>query len=142
MAYIYESIQNGVFNFTIPGKDKSVKLLKGSRVKVDKKLSGGYLRVLKFIKEVPDKEPEKVTEVVEKDIKPQAKVEDKIIKVEEKVESSKEEAKIEVGDDMLLEDSVNIDKEDLKLKAEDTVVSIKEEEPKKTTTRRKTPAKK
>ena len=79
MAYIYESIQNGVVNFTIPGTGKTVKLFRGAKVTVDQKLAGGYLRVLKFVGETVD---EVVAEVATKQT---AKVADKITKVEEVV---------------------------------------------------------
>ncbi len=79
MKYIYESIQPGLFNFTIPGEDKTVHLFLGSKVTVSQKLTGGYLRVLKLISEIDD-------EVITDPIQPKAKIEDKITKVEEIVE--------------------------------------------------------
>jgi hypothetical protein len=51
MAYIYESIQPGLFNFSIPGQNKTVSLFTGSRVVVENKLTGGLLRVLRFVGE-------------------------------------------------------------------------------------------
>jgi hypothetical protein len=84
MAYIYESTQDGVVNFTIPGEGKTVQLFKGSRVKVKNPLIGGYLRIMRFVKEVPD-EPQ-VEEVKTEPTKQQAKVADKITKVEVKTD--------------------------------------------------------
>lgn len=82
MKYIYESTQPGVFNFTIPGEDKTVTLFKGSKVTVGQKLAGGYLRVLRFIKEVPEEETTKKAPA-KKTTPNKAKVEDKITRVEE-----------------------------------------------------------
>lgn len=90
MAYVYESIQTGLFSFTIPGEDKTVRLLKGSKVTVNQKLSGSYLRVLRLVEEIPD--------VVVPGNKQQAKVEDKITKVEEVVETPTESVTVEVTD--------------------------------------------
>lgn len=95
MAYLYESIQNGIFRFTLPGEDKTVTLFKGSTVTVDQKLSGGYLRVLKLVKEI---EPEPTVEVETKKATVQAtKVADKITKVEEVIDVQ-DEVKIETND--------------------------------------------
>lgn len=79
MQYIYESIQPGLFNFTIPGEDKTVHLFLGSKVTISQKLTGGYLRVLKLIEEIDD-------EIIIDPIQPKAKIEDKIVKVEEIIE--------------------------------------------------------
>jgi hypothetical protein len=104
MAYLYESIQPGLFNFTVPGKDRTVKLFLGSRILLDQKLSGGYLRVLKFIKEVPDKPVEEV--VVPKEINSQAKVADKITKVEEVLDNAKEDVAVAVDDTIKAADEI------------------------------------
>lgn len=104
MAYIYESIQPGLFNFSIPGQDKTVQLFKGSRVTVENKLAGGLLRVLKLVGEtetVVEETPVKET------TKQKAKVADKITKVEEVVETPVETAEV---------------------KTEDAVTAVKEEE--------------
>ena len=82
MAYIYESTQTGVVKFTDPTTNKTVTLFKGSRVTVDQKLAGGYLRVLTLVGET--KEAEVAT-------KQNAKVADKITKVEDAVSAVKEE---------------------------------------------------
>lgn len=111
MTYIYESIQPGVFNFTVPGEDKTVTLFKGSKVTVKQKLTGGYLRVLKLVEEVED---EKVEAPAKKTTTNKAKVEDKITEIAETVEVPAEEVEVKV---------------------EDTVVEVKEEKP--TTTARK-----
>lgn len=79
MKYIYESTQPGLFNFTIPGEDKTVHLFLGSKVTTTQKLTGGYLRVLKLVEEIDD-------EIVVDPIQPKAKIEDKIVKVEEIIE--------------------------------------------------------
>ena len=127
MAYVYESIQNGVFNFTIPGEDRSVQLLKGSRVTVKKKLAGSYLRVLKFVKEVPDKKTEAVE--IEKSTQQKAKVEDKITKVEEVLESSKDEIEVKIADEitMTADEVVEPVVENVDVKVEDAVSNVKEE---------------
>lgn len=80
MAYEYESITNGMFSFTIPGENKTVKLFRGSRVVVQTQLTGSYLRVLQYIGEVKD------TEISKETTKPKAKIEDKITAVAETVE--------------------------------------------------------
>jgi hypothetical protein len=122
MAYVYESIQNGLFRFTIPGEDKTVTLFKGSKVTVKQKLTGGYLRVLKLVEEVAEeapakketkKTPAKKTTTKKATTKPKAKVEDKITKVEEVVETPTEEVEV---------------------KAEDTIAEVKEEKPAEETT--------
>ena len=97
MAYIYESIQNGIINFTIPETGKTVKLFRGSTVTVEQKLAGGYLRVLKFIGETKDAEVA---------TKQKAKVADKITKVEEVVTPVVEVAEV------VVEDAVTAVKED------------------------------
>lgn len=99
MAYIYESIQNGIVNLTIPGKNKTVTLFKGTKVTIDQKLTGGYLRVLRLVGETPDekKDVEQETHGV---VNSTAKVEDKITKVEEVVESVNEEIVVEVTDEV------------------------------------------
>ena len=98
MAYIYESIQNGVVKFTDPSTGKTHTLFKGSKVTVEQKLSGGYLRVLSLVGET--KEAEAAT-------KQKAKVADKITKVEEVVAPVVEA---------------------VEAKVEDTVSAVKEEE--------------
>lgn len=55
MAYLYESIQRGVFNFLVPCLDKTIKMFEGDQVKLLYKLEGsGYKYVLKFLGEIPD----------------------------------------------------------------------------------------
>lgn len=108
MTYVYESIQPGLFNFTIPGEDKTVQLFKGSKVTVKQKLAGGYLRVLKLVEEVADETTEAKPAPKKATTKPKAKVEDKITKVEEKVEAPTETVEV---------------------KAEDTIAEVKEEKP-------------
>jgi len=55
MAYLYESIQKGVFNFLVPCLDKTIKMFEGDQVKLLYKLEGsGYKYVLKFLGEIPD----------------------------------------------------------------------------------------
>lgn len=115
MTYIYESIQPGVFNFTVPGEDKTVTLFKGSKVTVKQKLTGGYLRVLKLVEEVEDEKVEApAKKTTKKATTNKAKVEDKITEIAETVEVPAEEVEVKV---------------------EDTVVEVKEEKP--TTTARK-----
>ena len=87
MAYIYESITGGVFNFTIPGTDKTVQLFRGSKVTVDVKLPMAYQRVLKLVGETEVKEIKVDTEV-----KPLATVNDNLILV---TESPVEESPVE-----------------------------------------------
>lgn len=77
MKYEYMSIIDGIFNFTIPGSGKTVKLFKGSKVVVDTKLAGSYLRVLKLVQEIND--PVEVEQIT--------KIEDKIVAVEETIEN-------------------------------------------------------
>jgi len=110
MAYEYESIISGVFNFTIPGEEKTVKLFIGDKVIVQKQLAGNYLKMLKLIGEI--KETDKVVEKkepVKKTTKQKAKVADKITKVTE----------IETKD---IEETVTID-----IKDEVTTETIEEE---------------
>jgi hypothetical protein len=95
MAYIYESIQSGIFNFTIPGKDKNIQLFRGDKVTVDQKLTGGYLRVLKLVGETEDT-PNEIKKTVT--TKPKAKVEDKITEVKEVIETPTEEVEIKAED--------------------------------------------
>lgn len=135
--YVYESIQGGLFNFTIPGENKSVQLFKGSKVTLDQQLSGGYLRVLKLVKIIPD-EPSKEETPKKVTTKPKAKVADKIIKVEEVVESVKEEVVVESKDEV-----VAVKEEEVVV--EPQVDEVKEEPkstPAKKTTTRKTTVKK
>lgn len=101
MAYIYESIQPGIFSFTIPGVNKTVKLYHGAQVTVEQQLTGSYLRVLKLVKEVQTVEE---TPVVEN--KQQAKVADKITKVEEVAEVKTEELAVEVTDSLVASEPV------------------------------------
>jgi hypothetical protein len=101
MKYVYESTQNGLLRFTIPGEEKTVSLFKGSKVTVKQKLAGGHLRVLKLVEEIaeeetPKKAPAKTTKKAT--TKPKAKVEDKITKVEEVVETPTEEVEVKAGD--------------------------------------------
>lgn len=93
MAYVYESIQSGIFNFTPPGTDKTVKLLAGSQVVVNQLLTGSYLRVLKFVKEIPD-----TVEETKVENKQQAKVADKITKVEETTDVKTDSVEVSVSD--------------------------------------------
>lgn len=102
MAYIYESTQTGVVKFTDPTTNKTVTLFKGSRVTVDQKLAGGYLRVLTLVGET--KEAEVAT-------KQNAKVADKITKVEEVVTPVTEvvEAKVEDAVSAVKEEEVVVE---------------------------------
>ena len=88
MAYIYESIQPGLFNFSIPGQNKTVSLFTGSRVVVENKLTGGLLRVLRFVGETENETT--VDNTISEATKQKAKVEDKITNVKEIVEIPKE----------------------------------------------------
>jgi len=103
-TYLYESIQSGLFNFTIPGEERTVQLVRGSKVRVKKKLSGSYLNILRLVQTIEDVEatPAPVEEIkIETEVaKPITRMTDRIVKVEEKVEA----------------------------KAEDTVTRVKEEE--------------
>jgi len=97
MQYEYISEVNGVFNFSIPGENKTIKLFRGDSVIVKQPLDGNYLRLFKFIKEVEDVKVEdvKVEDVKVEDVKVEdVKVED--VKVEDvKVDKkSKQETKI------------------------------------------------
>jgi len=112
MAYIYESTQPGLFNFTIPGEDKTVSLLLGSKVSVKNKLSGGYLNVLRFIQEVPD--AEETNEVQKNESKQQAKIEDKITKVEEVVDTHNDSVSVEVEDSLVAAESQDSQKKQQK----------------------------
>jgi len=104
MKYEYESITNGIFNFTIPGEGRTVQLFQGSRVIVKKKLAGTYLRLLKLVREIPDEEEisneEKKTDEVTKTTKQKTKVADKITAVTEieEVEGKTEEVEVKVED--------------------------------------------
>lgn len=100
MAYIYESIQTGIFNFTIPGKNKTIQLFLGNRIEVDQLLTGGYLRVLKLVGEtVEEVETKEEVETPKKVItKPTAKVEDKITEVKEVIETPKETVDVKATD--------------------------------------------
>jgi len=80
MTYIYESVESGVFNFTIPGEDKKVTLFRGSRVTVKQKLNGAYLKVLRLVQEIEDT-PIVATNTL-KSVNSQTKLDDKITKVE------------------------------------------------------------
>ena len=99
MKYEYESVTPGIFKFTIPGEHRTVELFIGSRVIVDQKLTGNYLRLLKLIREIPEEKPAetKPKPVPKKTSKPKAKVEDKItaVKVTEEKPSEKAEVKVE-----------------------------------------------
>ncbi len=83
MKFVYESIQPGLFNFTIPGEDKTVQLFQGSKVTVNQKLSDGYSRVLKLIEEIEDLDVEIETP---KTVIQKTTVADKIVKVEEQID--------------------------------------------------------
>ena len=102
MAYIYESTQSGIVNFTMPGTGKSVTLFKGSRVTVDQQLAGGYLRVLRLVGETKD---------AEASTKQKTKVADKIAKVEEVVTPVAEvvEAKVEDAVSAVKEEEVVVE---------------------------------
>jgi hypothetical protein len=97
MAYVYESIQNGVVKFTIPGKNTTVTLFRGNRVTVEQKLTGGYLRLLTLVEEIAD-EPTPAVVETKTEGNSKAKVADKITKVEEVVETVVEEVKVAVED--------------------------------------------
>ena len=70
-AIVTEALPNAMFKVRLPndsevigyvsGKMRKhyIRILTGDKVTVDRKLSGGYLRVLKFVEEVPDEAPEK-----------------------------------------------------------------------------------
>jgi len=95
MAYIYESKVLGMFNFTVPGEDRNVQLVKGMRVTVQKQLHGNYLNALRLVEIVEEAEQNKpVKKKPAPKRKPRtkrAKVTDKITKVEEKVEVKTED---------------------------------------------------
>lgn len=95
MEYIYESIQNGVVNLTIPNTGKSVKLLRGGQVKLDQPLTGGYLRVLKLVSVKEDTAPA-VSEIPP--VKAVAKVEDKITQVLETPQTNTDSVQVNVSD--------------------------------------------
>jgi hypothetical protein len=115
MAYVYESTQTGLFNFTIPGKSKTVTLFKGSKVTVDQKLTGGYLRVLRLVGEVPDV-IEPVIDEVKSTAKQQAKVEDKITKVEEVADVTTDTIAVEVEDSVVTVAENNTETQEVKNK--------------------------
>ena len=96
MAYIYESIQPGLFNFSIPGQNKTVSLFTGSRVVVENKLTGGLLRVLRFVGETENETT--VDNTITEPTKQKAKVGDKITNVKEIVEIPKENIEIKTDD--------------------------------------------
>ena len=96
MAYIYESIQPGLFNFSIPGQNKTVSLFTGSKVVVENKLTGGLLRVLRFVGETENETT--VDNTITEPTKQKAKVEDKITNVKEIVEIPKENIEIKTDD--------------------------------------------
>ena len=96
MAYIYESIQPGLFNFSIPGQNKTVSLFTASRVVVENKLTGGLLRVLRFVGETENETT--VDNTISEATKQKAKVEDKITNVKEIVEIPKENIEIKTDD--------------------------------------------
>ena len=94
MQYEYISEVNGVFNFSIPGENKTIKLFRGDSVIVKQPLDGNYLRLFKFIKEVEDVKVEdvKVEDVkVDKKSKQETKISDKITNV---VELSNEKSEV------------------------------------------------
>lgn len=95
MAYVYESIQNGIVSFTTPGTGKTVTLFKGTRITLDQKLSGGYLRVLRLVEETVDEKPVVETKASGNS---KAKVADKITKVEEVVDAVVDAVEVAVED--------------------------------------------
>lgn len=100
MKYEYESITPGIFRFTIPGEHRTVELFIGSKVIVDQKLAGSYLKLLKLVKEIPDpvkKAPAKKAPV-KKTTTQKAKVADKITAVTETAEVPSEEVEVEATD--------------------------------------------
>ena len=95
MAYVYESIQGGIVSFTNPSTGKTITLFKGTKVTVDQKLAGGYLRVLRLVGEVPDEKPAVEAKATGNS---KAKVADKITKVEEVAEPVVEKVEVAVED--------------------------------------------
>lgn len=97
-SYIYESTVNGLFNFTVPGEDRTVQLIRGSQVSVQKQLTGNYLNVLRLVKinedkvEAPAPKPRR------------AKTVDKITKVEEVVEVKTEDTVTNVKEAEVVEE--------------------------------------
>lgn len=121
--YVYESTQQGLFSFTVPGEERTVQLVMGSKITLTKQLAGGYTRVLRLIKTIEDPvEPTAApvqtqapaptaapeTKIVEA-VKPIAKVVDRITKVVGKV-------------DVKTEDTVTNIKEAEAIKAVDDVI--------------------
>lgn len=105
MTYIYESIESGVFNFTIPGEDKRVTLFRGSRVTVKQKLNGAYLKVLRLVQEIEDA-PVVVTNNL-KSVNSQTKLDDKITKVETIDIPHNETLQTVVSDDVVVNETEN-----------------------------------
>lgn len=103
MKYVYESTQPGLFNFTIPGENKTIHLFLGSKVTVNQKLSGGYLRVLKLVEEI-----EEDIIVEDENNQPSAKIEDKITQVIEMDDIKKDNIVVASSDTIIniTEDSV------------------------------------
>jgi hypothetical protein len=87
MAYVYRSLVKGIFNFTIPGENKTVTLFKNDEITLKNPLNGTYLRVFEFVKEIKDD-----VEVDEK-TKLGISTKDKVVSVVE--EPKKEEPKKE-----------------------------------------------
>ena len=112
MAYEYESITNGIFSFTIPGENKTVKLFNGDKVVVKKKLNGTYLKMFKFIREIP----EEINET-KNTSKQKTKIEDKITSVVEN-------------------ETIEPSSEKIEIKAEDKIESVETEEKKQPSKRR------
>jgi hypothetical protein len=88
MAYKYTSITPGIFSFTIPGENRTVKLFTGDSIIVEKQLNGTYLKMFTFEGEVES--DKKVS------TKPKAKVADKITSVIEQEEITVDKDNIDV----------------------------------------------
>ncbi len=118
MAYEYESVTSGIFKFTIPGENRTVELFLGSKVIVEQKLTGSYLRLLRLVREIPKAVPvveEKVVAKpapkkapakkapVKKTTTQKAKVADKITAVTEieEVPTTTEKVEVETKDVVL-----------------------------------------
>ena len=107
MAYVYESTVTGLFNFTVPGEDRTVQLIRGSKITVKKQLTGNYLNVLRLVKIIEDKveAPVHVERNPVPRRKPKAKVADKITKVEENVEVKTEDTVTNVKEAEVVEEA-------------------------------------
>jgi len=94
MAYEYTSVTPGIFSFTIPGENKTVKLFTGDKIIVKKQLTGTYLKMFIFNGEVPDGDELKTNKT-----NPKAKVADKITSVVETEDiQSNDNIDIEISD--------------------------------------------